>query len=79
QAVFTGRFVLQWLVTERLGRSTTPVGFWYMSIAGSLILLIYAVAVQDLVIVLGQGLGLVIYGRNLVLIRRAAASGRAEN
>jgi len=72
QAVFMGRFVLQWLASERDGRSVMPVPFWYLSIAGALVLLVYALHRRDPVFVAGQGLGVAIYLRNLQLIRRSA-------
>lgn len=71
QAVFTGRFVVQWLHSERQQRSVMPRTFWYMSIAGSLMLFVYATAVMDPVIMLGQNLGLIIYVRNLILLQRS--------
>ena len=70
QAVFTGRFLVQWIASERAGRSVVPVLFWFMSIAGSLLLLVYAVHRRDPVFMLGQAAGLLIYFRNLHLIRR---------
>lgn len=70
QALFAGRFLVQWLVSERTGRSVVPLGFWYLSIAGSAILLAYALHRHDLVFTLGQTFGFVVYGRNLSLIRR---------
>jgi lipid-A-disaccharide synthase-like uncharacterized protein len=70
QAVFTGRFVVQWVASEREGRSVVPVLFWVLSIAGSVLLLAYAVHRSDPVFVLGQSFGLVVYLRNLHLIRR---------
>lgn len=73
QFLFTSRFVLQWLLSERAGRSVTPVQFWYLSIVGSLMLLAYAIAVMDPVIILGQAFGTVVYTRNLVLMRRPSA------
>ena len=87
QAVFMGRFVLQWLASERRRRSVIPVSFWYLSIGGALVLLAYAVHRRDPVFVAGQGLGVAIYLRNLQLIRserrRAKAgergAGPAEN
>ncbi len=68
QFVFMLRFLVQWLVSERRGRSMVPVAFWYLSCAGGLMLLIYAVLREDLVFMTGQSLGLVIYLRNLALI-----------
>jgi lipid-A-disaccharide synthase-like uncharacterized protein len=70
QLLFTARFGVQWLVSERYGRSVVPVGFWYLSIAGSAVLLGYALHRHDLVFTLGQLFGFVVYGRNLTLLRR---------
>ena len=70
QAMFTSRFVVQWLASERARRSVTPVLFWWFSLAGGLVLLTYAVHRRDPVFALGQGTGLFIYLRNLLLIRR---------
>lgn len=70
QFVFMLRFVWQWYVSERLGRSHVPLGFWYLSIVGGVMLMIYGVLDLDPVIILGQSLGLGIYARNLVLIHR---------
>lgn len=69
QALFMARFVLQWLESERQRRSVMPVSFWYLSIAGALVLLVYAVYRRDPVFVVGQALGVGIYLRNLQLIR----------
>ena len=69
QALFMGRFVLQWFVSERARRSVIPVSFWYLSIFGALVLLVYALHRRDPVFVAGQGLGVAIYLRNLQLIR----------
>jgi lipid-A-disaccharide synthase-like uncharacterized protein len=70
QAMFSARFVIQWLASERAHRSVVPTLFWVFSILGSSILLIYAVHRRDPVFILGQLLGLFIYGRNLYLIWR---------
>ena len=80
QAVFMGRFVIQWLASERHRRSVIPVSFWYLSIAGALVLLAYALHRHDPVFVVGQGVGVAIYLRNLQLIRRARGTDglRAE-
>lgn len=71
QACFFGRFFLQWVHAERLGRSEIPVGFWYLSIAGGLLVLVYAILRRDPVFIVGQSTGVLIYARNLQLIRRA--------
>ena len=68
QVLFMGRFVIQWLVSERSGRSVIPVSFWYFSILGALVLLVYAAHRRDPVFVAGQVLGVLIYLRNLRLI-----------
>jgi len=74
QAMFTMRFLVQWLASEKAGRSVVPVAFWFFSIAGGFLLFIYAIQRQDPVFIAGQGLGLLIYARNLVLIRREKAT-----
>jgi len=70
QCFFGSRFIVQWIASERKGRSYFPVIFWYLSLAGGIILTIYAIGLQDPVFTLGQGLGCFIYIRNLALIRR---------
>ena len=74
QAVFVSRFVVQWLASERAGRSIVPKVFWWLSLSGAALLLAYAVHRRDLVFVLGQSFGWLVYTRNLVLLRRAEAS-----
>lgn len=72
QLFFTLRFVVQWIASERRGRSTVPVAFWYLSLAGGAMLFVYALwGRHDLVFTLGQGAGLAVYARNLMLIRQA--------
>lgn len=70
QFAFFMRFVVQWIASERAGNSVVPTAFWYFSIIGGLIILIYALHIKDPVFISGQGLALTIYIRNLVLIRR---------
>lgn len=70
QALFSARFVVQWVHSERHGRSLIPAAFWYFSMAGGLILLGYALHRQDPVFVIGQLTGVFIYGRNLRLLAR---------
>jgi lipid-A-disaccharide synthase-like uncharacterized protein len=69
QMMFSLRFIIQWIASERARRSTFPLSFWYLSIAGGLILFAYAVYRRDPVFILGQGVGVFIYARNLWLIR----------
>ena len=68
QGLFMMRFVVQWIASERARRSIVPVAFWFFSRVGGTLLLIYAIQRQDPVFILGQGLGLFIYIRNLWLI-----------
>jgi len=70
QALFSMRFLAQWLTSERERRSVVPIAFWYFSIAGGLTLLAYAAYRRDPVFVVGQLSGLFIYLRNLQLIHR---------
>jgi len=68
QAVFFGRFVVQWIVSEKRKRSTVPVAFWYLSLVGGLLTFVYAIKIADPVFILGQLLACSIYVRNLMLI-----------
>jgi lipid-A-disaccharide synthase-like uncharacterized protein len=74
QALFSMRFIVQWLQSERAKKSVVPLAFWYFSIAGGSALLIYAIYREDPVFILGQGLGLFIYLRNLWLIHRPSTT-----
>ena len=74
QALFSARFIVQWLASERVKRSIIPTALWYFSLAGGVTLLAYAIHKQDPVFIAGQGLGLIVYLRNLYLIR----SGRRK-
>ena len=70
QALFSMRFLVQWVASERKGESVVPTLFWYFSLAGGLTLLAYAIHIRDAVFILGQSAGAFIYIRNLVLIFR---------
>jgi lipid-A-disaccharide synthase-like uncharacterized protein len=79
QGVFFLRFLVQWLASEREGRSVIPEAFWWLSIAGAVGLLIYAgIHLRDPVITIGQATGLFIYARNLWLIRRRSHPAVAQ-
>lgn len=65
QAFFFSRFFVQWIASERAGRSVIPLAFWYFSLLGGTTLLIYAIHVGDPVFIVGQSTGAVIYLRNL--------------
>jgi lipid-A-disaccharide synthase-like uncharacterized protein len=70
QALFFGRFLVQWIASERKKQSVVPVGFWYFSLGGGIIMLAYAVYRRDPVFIIGQASGLVVYARNLYFIHR---------
>ncbi|HTS42043.1 MAG TPA: lipid-A-disaccharide synthase N-terminal domain-containing protein [Xanthobacteraceae bacterium] len=70
QILFTMRFVVQWIASERAGRSVIPLAFWFFSIGGGLLLFGYALYIRDPVFILGQGFGVFVYMRNLYFIRR---------
>ena len=67
QAVFTFRFFLQWLYSERKKQSILPIDFWIFSIIGSIMVLIYAIIRRDPVLFLGQLFGFIVYFRNTLL------------
>ncbi|EIC28232.1 putative membrane protein [Methylomicrobium album BG8] len=68
QALFSARFLVQWIQSEKQKKSVFPIAFWYFSIAGGITLLAYAVYRQDPVFILGQASGLFIYLRNLYFV-----------
>ncbi len=70
QAVFGSRFLVQWLASERLGRSVIPVAFWYLSMAGCVLTFGYALYIEEPVFILSQAGGLLIYSRNLFFVYR---------
>jgi len=65
QALFTARFLVQWIASERAGKSVIPIAFWFFSIGGGLLLLVYALYRRDPVFIAGQAFGVFVYGRNL--------------
>jgi lipid-A-disaccharide synthase-like uncharacterized protein len=73
QALFTARFLMQWVVSEKKRDSVIPVAFWWLSLLGGMALLAYAVFRRDPVIITGQGMGLFVYTRNLMLVAKARA------
>ncbi|MDR9439631.1 MAG: lipid-A-disaccharide synthase N-terminal domain-containing protein [Halomonas sp.] len=78
QALFSARFLVQWLASERARRSIVPRAFWFFSLAGGATLLAYAIYRRDPVFIAGQGAGLFIYVRNLMLIRHEIRELRAR-
>ena len=78
QALFSARFIIQWLHSERVKKSVIPAAFWYFSVAGGVTLLAYAIHRRDPVFILGQGAGLFVYFRNLQFLRRGRTADAAE-
>lgn len=74
QLLFTMRFLVQWIATERAKRSVIPVAFWFFSIGGGVLLFVYALMKRDPVFILGQGFGVFIYMRNLYFVYRERRS-----
>lgn len=72
QGLFFGRWVVQWLASEKHAESHVPIAFWYMSLTGGLITLAYAIYRKDPVFIAGQSIGAFVYLRNLILISRSA-------
>ena len=70
QALFTLRFVVQWIASERAGHSVFPIAFWFLSIGGGILLLVYAFYRKDPVFIAGQSFGVFVYLRNLYFVMR---------
>ncbi|MGH1406677.1 MAG: lipid-A-disaccharide synthase N-terminal domain-containing protein [Rhodomicrobiaceae bacterium] len=68
QAMFSTRFIIQWIASERAKKSIVPEAFWYFSFVGGFMLFMYALHRMDPVFIIGQGTGLFIYSRNIYLI-----------
>jgi lipid-A-disaccharide synthase-like uncharacterized protein len=78
QLLFTARFIVQWLASEREGRSVMPLAFWFFSMAGGLMTLVYGLVRREPIIIMGQAFAIFIYLRNLMLIykQRGASDKR---
>ena len=68
QAIFATRFLVQWISSERAGRSVIPMAFWFFSMGGGLMTLVYGIAKREPVIIVGQSMATIIYIRNIMLI-----------
>ncbi len=73
QIVFTLRFIVQWIYSERIRESVLPLSFWYISLTGSALIIIYAILRRDPVLFIGQIFGFVVYGRNIMIGKKARA------
>jgi lipid-A-disaccharide synthase-like uncharacterized protein len=81
QALFTARFLVQWIASERAGHSVIPMAFWLFSIGGGILLLVYALYRKDVVFIAGQAFGVFVYLRNLYFVmrdRKVAAASAAK-
>lgn len=81
QLLFTARFLVQWISSERAGKSVVPMAFWFFSMGGGAMTLIYGIVKREPVIIVGQGLATIIYVRNIMLIlkdRRENAPSRGS-
>jgi lipid-A-disaccharide synthase-like uncharacterized protein len=77
QILFAMRFVVQWIASERAGRSVVPTAFWFFSIGGGIMLLGYALYRKDPVFIIGQAFGVFVYLRNLQFVMRSGGQGAA--
>jgi lipid-A-disaccharide synthase-like uncharacterized protein len=79
QLLFTARFIVQWLASEREGKSVVPLAFWFFSMAGGLMTLIYGLVRREPIIIMGQALAIFIYMRNLMLIFRPKTKAKDDD
>jgi lipid-A-disaccharide synthase-like uncharacterized protein len=77
QLLFTARFLVQWIASERAGHSVIPVAFWIFSIFGGALLLVYALYRKDAVFIAGQAFSFFVYARNLYFVMRDRKEARA--
>jgi lipid-A-disaccharide synthase-like uncharacterized protein len=77
QVLFGARFIVQWIASERAGRSVMPLAFWFFSMAGGVMTLIYGLVRREPVIIFGQLLAIIIYLRNLMLIFKERRGGQS--
>ena len=78
QALFTARFLVQWIASERAGHSVIPLAFWLFSIGGGLLLLVYALYRKDPVFIAGQAFGVFVYLRNLYFVMRDRKNSQVQ-
>ncbi len=79
QLMFSARFLVQWIASEKARASVMPVAFWYFSLAGGLMLFAYAIYRMDPVFIMGQSFGVVVYSRNLYLLHKGNGPAGAKN
>ncbi len=76
QSMFFARFLVQWVASERAGRSHVPVAFWWLSLIGAAMMFVYAIHRKEPIFLIGQAVGWFVYSRNLILLRR---TGEADS
>lgn len=76
-ATFFSRFMIQWIASERAGKSIIPVQFWILSIIGSVILAVYAIHTKDLVVIFAFAPNSLVYIRNLMLLHKEKKAKQA--
>lgn len=76
QLLFTARFIVQWIASEKAGASVMPLAFWFFSMAGGLMTLIYGIVKREPIIIMGQAFAVFIYIRNLMLIFKKKTPGQ---
>ncbi len=76
QGLFSARFLVQWIASEKEGRSVVPLTFWIFSLVGGALLLVYSILRKDPVFIVGQACGLLIYTRNVILIHREKTAAK---
>ena len=79
QLCFSARFIIQWIYSEKKKKSMIPLSFWYFSLVGGFIVLIYAILKKDPVFILGQAPGVLIYSRNIYLIKKRKKKVKERN
>ncbi|MES2752479.1 MAG: lipid-A-disaccharide synthase N-terminal domain-containing protein [Pseudomonadota bacterium] len=79
QLLFTARFLVQWISSERAGKSVVPMAFWFFSMGGGAMTLVYGVVKREPVIILGQSLATIIYIRNIMLILKDRKASSKSN
>lgn len=78
QGLFSMRFIIQWLASEKAGKSVIPFSFWIFSLGGSVLLLTYAIYRKDPVFILGQAPNVLIYSRNIYLLKKGRAKEEGD-
>ena len=78
QGLFSMRFIIQWIASEKAGRSVIPFSFWIFSLGGSVLLLTYAIYRKDPVFILGQAPNVLIYSRNIYLLKKGRATEEGD-